>query len=299
MRLNGKVFGTATLGVVGAMFIVIGTAAAGGQDGNWSFLRLQGSKTALMQNGSTSQSGLNSAGGFKVNNPDGGIEFGDGTMLTTAQGTQGPPGPTGPQGPAGPQGPQGATGPQGPAGPQGPQGETGPQGPQGQTGPQGPQGEVGPQGPEGPQGPPGPAGGGAEFFSASSDGAMLGFNDQFVGATVTVTVGASTDKLLVNGSTSNYWSASYDPFMPNSNAAFFYVGLRRVGESSFVQLGTVQNSAYWARQDNSFYFDHETISMSAVATGLAPGDYEVGLVGRCLDDFLMPAGTNVTVIKSE
>jgi hypothetical protein len=127
----------------------------------------------------------------------------------------------------------------------------------------------------------------------------LGFADQFVGPTVTLTVGASTDKLLINASTSNYWPANFVEFFPNTNAAEFYVGVRRVGEQAFVRFGAVQNSAYWARRDTSFYYDHETNSLSAVATGLAPGDYEVGLVGKCIDDFLMPAGTNLTVLKSE
>jgi hypothetical protein len=119
---------------------------------------------------------------FKVGT---GIEFPDGTSVTTANGLQGPTGPQGSQGntgltgatgPTGAQGPkgdtgntgatgptgaQGATGDMGPTGPQGQKGDTGDRGATGPTGAQGIQGiqgYVGPTGPQGEQGYTGPTG---------------------------------------------------------------------------------------------------------------------------------------------
>jgi hypothetical protein len=101
----------------------------------------------------------------------------------------------------------------------------------------------------------------------------------------------------VNGSVSNYWDATDDDF-EFTNGAVFYIGVRRVGESSFTQFGSVERTAYWARMDNSYFYDHETASISTVISGLEPGDYEVGLVGSVINDYLMPAGYNLTVLKS-
>ena len=96
-----------------------------------------------------------------------GIEFADGTSVTTANGFVGPTGPTGPQGnigltgatgDTGPTGPTGDTGPTGPQGPKGDTGDTGPTGATGATGDTGPTGATGPQGPQGIQGVKGDTG---------------------------------------------------------------------------------------------------------------------------------------------
>jgi hypothetical protein len=85
-----------------------------------------------------------------------GIQFPDGSYLSTALGQQGPPGQNGP---AGAQGPPGMAGPPGPTGPGGgPPGPSGPEGAQGPSGPLGPPGPEGPPGPPGQVGPPGPPG---------------------------------------------------------------------------------------------------------------------------------------------
>jgi hypothetical protein len=78
-----------------------------------------------------------------------GLEFADGTSVTSATGLVGA---TGPQGPAGNTGQTGATGPQGETGATGPQGDQGIQGETGATGPQGDQGIQGETGATGPQG---------------------------------------------------------------------------------------------------------------------------------------------------
>ncbi|OFZ77634.1 MAG: hypothetical protein A2504_12880 [Bdellovibrionales bacterium RIFOXYD12_FULL_39_22] len=100
----------------------------------------------------------------------GGIEFPDGTRVTTRSDLVGPVGPMGPQGPQGEIGPQGLPGLQGEQGEKGDKGDKGDQGLQGIAGPIGPQGPTGlmglngldgapgPQGPMGPVGPVGPQG---------------------------------------------------------------------------------------------------------------------------------------------
>ncbi len=100
----------------------------------------------------------------------GGIEFPDGTRVTTRSDLVGPVGPMGPQGPQGEIGPQGLPGLQGEQGEKGDKGDKGDQGLQGIAGPIGPQGPTGlmglngldgapgPQGPIGPVGPVGPQG---------------------------------------------------------------------------------------------------------------------------------------------
>lgn len=74
---------------------------------------------------------------FKIKN---GIQFEDGTNLTSTNAIIGMTGPTGPAGPTGATGPTGDTGPQGPTGATGAQGPTGPTGPTGATGATGPTG---------------------------------------------------------------------------------------------------------------------------------------------------------------
>ncbi|OFZ69896.1 MAG: hypothetical protein A2451_01250 [Bdellovibrionales bacterium RIFOXYC2_FULL_39_8] len=91
----------------------------------------------------------------------GGIEFPDGTRVTTRSDLVGPVGPMGPQGPQGEIGPQGLPGLQGEQGEKGDKGDKGDQGLQGIAGLDGavgPQGPIGPVGPVGPQGLQGDAG---------------------------------------------------------------------------------------------------------------------------------------------
>lgn len=80
------------------------------------------------------------------------------SIIVSATGGGGPPGPQGPPGPPGPQGDPGEAGPAGSQGPAGPQGATGPVGPAGPPGPAGPKGESGDSGLTGSTGPPGPPG---------------------------------------------------------------------------------------------------------------------------------------------
>ena len=98
---------------------------------------------------------------FKIKN---GLQFDDGTYVTTANGLQGPTGPqgnqglTGPTGAVGPTGSQGSTGSQGPTGPTGASGTNGTNGSTGPTGPTGASGTNGSTGPTGPTGAQGPTG---------------------------------------------------------------------------------------------------------------------------------------------
>lgn len=103
-------------------------------------------------------------------------------------GTTGPPGPQGEAGPAGPAGPKGD------AGPAGEQGAAGPQGPQGPAGAMGPIGLTGPAGPQGPEGPSG------ILSVATAVGTALQpqqFSYAFVGGPATVTLTASTERILI------------------------------------------------------------------------------------------------------
>ena len=92
---------------------------------------------------------------FKIKN---GLQFDDGTYVTTANGLRGPTGPQGNQGLTGPTGSNGPTGPTGSTGAKGDTGNTGPTGSQGPTGASGTNGTNGSQGPTGAQGPTGSVG---------------------------------------------------------------------------------------------------------------------------------------------
>ena len=139
---------------------------------------------------------------FKIKN---GLQFDDGTYVTTANGLQGPTGPQGNQGlpgAAGPTGPTGATGADGSTGltgPTGAQGPTGSQGSQGVAGPTGPTGATGTTGGTGPTGPTGASG------SAGSTG--LGYGRL-----------SSTTSNSISG-TGTY---SFTVDISNSNSAFAY-----------------------------------------------------------------------------
>lgn len=92
--------------------------------------------------------------------------------VATANGTEGPPGPTGATGPQGLPGPSGPMGDVGPMGPPGPQGPTGPQGLQGEAGQAGPAGATGPQGAIGPQGTAGATGAAGPAGAPGTPGAV-------------------------------------------------------------------------------------------------------------------------------
>jgi hypothetical protein len=78
-----------------------------------------------------------------------------------------------------------------PAGPAGPPGSAGAGGPQGPQGPAGPQGQQGTQGPQGPSGV-------IQAYSATGGGPNPSPTQQFFGATVSVTVTSSAQRVLVN-----------------------------------------------------------------------------------------------------
>jgi hypothetical protein len=101
---------------------------------------------------------------FKIKN---GLQFDDGTYVTTANGLTGPTGPTGNQGLPGASGPTGPTGSTGSTGPTGAVGPTGSQGNAGSTGPTGPTGASGSNGTNGPTGPTGSTGLGYDGQSVS------------------------------------------------------------------------------------------------------------------------------------
>lgn len=174
------------------------------------------------------------------------------------QGAQGPFGPMGPAGPAGPQGAQGVAGPQGPAGSVGPQGAAGPAGPQGGVGAQGPQGVAGPQGPQGVVS--------AGFVSGLC--AAIATTNAFISPTVTVTI-TSGQKVLVSSNCALGAGATA------ANGLNIYIGYRSTVSGSPVTTfggGTLGLTS----PANS----RQIYGLSAVLSGLAPGTYEVGLVGR-------------------
>ena len=142
----------------------------------------------------------------------GGIEFPDGTRVTTRSDLVGPVGPMGPQGPQGEIGPQGLPGLQGEQGEKGDKGDKGDQGLQGIAGPIGPQGPTGLMGlngldgAPGPQGPMGPVGPKGEPGADGIDGATGPIGPQgpqgpagVDGTDAYVSLGVSGGGVLVNG----------------------------------------------------------------------------------------------------
>jgi hypothetical protein len=298
MQFSKTAFGILALATVVVTFAFVSQAKADDETDQWPYVRLQNQNPGLVQRGNTNVNGISNAAGFHINAPGGAVKFSDGTQLASAN--DGPMGPAGPPGPAGPQGPAGPTGPMGPQGPQGAQGqqgETGATGPQGPAGPQGATGPQGPQGLQGPQGPAGPAGPGMEFFAASSSGQFLDTMDRFAGDPAVVVVGATTDKLLVTASSSNFYTGTGS--FEASVLAFYYVAIRPAAGGAFQSFGNGCLTSFWPRLDNGYSFDFKTTTLSAVVTGLAPGTYHVGLVGATDGSSLDPAGTNITVLKSQ
>lgn len=126
---------------------------------------------------------------FKIKN---GLQFDDGTYVTTANGLTGPTGPTGNQGLPGASGPTGPTGSTGSTGPTGAVGPTGSQGNAGSTGPTGPTGASGSNGTNGPTGPTGSTGLGYDGQSVSLV-AVAGANQSGT-ATYTLTAGKTNSQ---------------------------------------------------------------------------------------------------------
>lgn len=151
---------------------------------------------------------------FKIKN---GLQFDDGTYVTTANGLQGP---TGPQGN---QGLPGATGPTGPTGATGPQGS---QGIQGVAGPTGATGDTGGIGPTGAQGPTGPTGAGYGGLTSTSSVAIGTGSKSF-----TVNQSAGTNAFQVN---------QYIQIIDTVNTAQYMVGIITAysGTTLTVNVGT-------------------------------------------------------------
>jgi hypothetical protein len=176
----------------------------------------------------------------------------------------------GPQGPAGPIGPTGPQGAPGPAGPQGPQGETGPQGPAGPQGATGSTGPAGPAGPAGPQGPEGPAGPSGIVTAVSNQGfCAVTSTNAFIGPTVQLTITSATQRVLVIASPTLGTSAAA------ATALDLYYGYQSTSPGSPV---TPQGGGAINLQcpPNT----RITFSVNGVITGLSPGTYLFGAVGK-------------------
>lgn len=204
------------------------------------------------------------------------------TGPTGPQGPQGAAGVQGPQGPAGPQGAQGPFGPMGPAGPAGPQGAQGLAGPAGAAGAQGPAGPAGPQGAQGLAGPVGPAGPqGAQGLAGpvgpqgvvstafvSNQCAAITAATAFISPTVTVTVTAG-QKVLVSSNCALGAGATA------ATGLNIYIGFRSTIPGSPVT--TVGGGTFGLTSPAN---NRQIYGLSAVLSNLAPGTYEVGLVGN-------------------
>lgn len=260
------------------------SATAGHGHSKNPYVRLQQSAYGSLQAGHSRISGQSSASGFIVNSKNGGIQFGDGSVLKSARdGTGG----VGPQGPKGDKGDSGAAGVDGAKGDKGDPGEKGEKGDQGETGPQGP------------AGPPGSGeGGSVQMLGAHGRGSNLGPNPAFASNVLRVTVDGPEDKLLVTGTASHYLQGTSGS--EGSTVATYYIGLRPVGALGDAdQFGATMNLSFWPRPDNSYRFDTKTMSMNTLITGLAAGEYEVGLVGFSSDEPLMALTGSVSVMKSK
>jgi Collagen triple helix repeat (20 copies) len=164
---------------------------------------------------------------FKIKN---GLQFDDGTYVTTASGLQGPTGPQGNQGlqgPTGPTGSQGSTGPTGPTGAQGPTGSQGSQGVAGPTGPTGASGSNGATGGTGPTGPTGASGSNGLGYSGQSVSLNAFAGSSAPGTTVTyaLTYGKTNsqyayivgDRVRVAYDASNYFEGVINSFPSDTN----------------------------------------------------------------------------------
>jgi hypothetical protein len=301
---------------VAASLWIFQSASAGDDESRVPFVRLQPGLGAT-QTGNSRINGSSAAGDFIVNKPDGGIQFGDGSVLKTATGAIGPAGPQGPKGDKGDQGENGLRGLPGEKGDKGDKGDTGEKGDKGDPGEAGLRGEAGATGPKGdpgekgdkgdpgvkgdtgavgPAGPPGQAGGGADIVSQSGIGSNLGSDPVFASNAALVTVDGPSDKLMVTASATHLLQATNGGFI-RSTVATYYVGLKPSGGSTAQQYGALAHQSFWPRLDNSFKFDMKTMSLTALITNLPAGTYEVGLVGSSSDSPLVAVSGSVTVLK--
>jgi hypothetical protein len=274
---------------IAATLWIFQSASAGDDQSKEPFVRLQTGPGAL-QAGSSRITGSSSASDFIVNSPDGGIQFGDGSVLKTASGATGA---TGPQGPQGLQGPKGDKGDTGDPGAKGDAGEKGDKGDKGDPGEKGDKGDTGAQGPAGPAGADG---GGASLVSESGVGSSLTSIPAFASNAVVVNVDGPGDKLMVTASASHYLQGTVGSSV-RSTVAAYYVGLRPTGSSAPQQFGPTAYQSFWPRPDNSYKFDMKTMSLTTVITNLPAGSYEVGLVGSSSDSTLGAVSSSVTVMK--
>jgi len=192
------------------------------------------------------------------------------------EGPQGEQGPAGPQGDPGPTGPTGSQGPQGDAGSTGPQGPQGSPGPTGSQGPQGDQGEPGPTGPQGMQGPEGPMGlMGLSGIVSSGHVSGLGTppSDEWQFAQsnpLVVTVTEPGQRVYVTG------TRAFGSFVEGGARELHYsIGHRPVGSTDPPHAMGAWMLSMRVPENTLLPFTN-----SAVISGLAAGEYEVGLVYR-------------------
>lgn len=279
MRVLGNRSVVITVAASAATLWCFQSATAGHGHSHNPNVRLQQSASGSLQAGHTRISGQSSAAGFIVNSRNGGIRFGDGSLLKSASGVGG------------------GGGSQGPKGDKGDKGDTGSPGAQGDPGERGEKGDQGEQGPAGPAGPAGSGEGSAQLFSGFGRGSSLGPDPAFASNRLRVVVDGPEDKLLVTATASHYLQGTAGSEV--STIATYYVGLRLVGvPGDPEQYGATATLSFWPRPDNSYRFDTKTMSLNTLITGLAAGEYEVGLVGLSSDEPLIPLSGSVSVLKT-
>ncbi len=290
MQFQAKYLILAGLAIAASTVTLVNSAHADDDRNQWPFLRLQKKPEQSLQRGHASINGVVSAGGFLVNNPEGGVQFPDGSVLKSAKGGGGS-GVQGPKGDKGDPGPKGDPGVKGDPGAAGAQGIQGLQGDVGAPGPKGDRGDVGPQGPEGPPG----TGGSGDAWSIFGDGRTIGLDLAFASDPLSLTVDSPSNKFILTASASHYFMAT--AAFANSTTANYSLAIRPASGGAFVMMGGQSYSTFWARPDNSYQFDTKTMTLSGVLSGLPVGSYQVGLVASSSDMPLFSAGSNVMVQK--
>ena len=190
------------------------------------------------------------------------------TGLPGAAGPAGPAGAMGPAGPAGSPGPVGSVGPVGPAGSNGAPGSAGPPGPVGATGANGP---VGPQGAQGAQGPDGPGGLIRSAYSAGfGAGPADGSVNAFIGTTAFIQVDGPQQVLVVHAS-----KALGTTMAAGATLGALDVCQRLSGNTDAPVTAGPSMFGLHVTQNTRI-----PLGTSGRFTGLATGNYEVGLCGQ-------------------
>jgi hypothetical protein len=208
---------------------------------------------------------------FKIKN---GLQFDDGTYVTTANGLQGPTGPqgnqglTGPTGAVGPTGSQGNAGSTGPTGPTGASGSTGSNGPTGPTGSQGSQGVAGPTGPTGSTGSQGTTGATGPTGPTGSTG--LGYSGQSVSLNAFAGANASgtTTYNLTAGKTNSQYAYQIGDYVRISFDAsnYFYATINSFPSSTTINI-TASPGAGSTGQSGDWFLSIAGIQGQTGATG--------------------------------